>query len=75
MIEIMGRPEDTAPGPKQAQHLVYWLYQSYSRDLTSWALNSSFFTWLAFDGEILVAIGAEHEVIPFNKNHPLWRSE
>ena len=75
VLQIMGSPQDYAAGPKQARHLSYWLYQTASRDLTSWALNGSNFTWLAFDGDKLVAVGAAHEVIPFNDRHPLWKPQ
>ena len=75
VLRIMGSPQDTSPGPRQARHLAYWLYQTQERDLTSWALGGNCFTWLAFEDERLVAIGAAHEVIPFNKSHPLWRSD
>ena len=75
VLQIMGKPQDFAPGPKQARHLSYWLYQTISRDLTSWALNGSNFTWVAFEEDKLVAIGASHEVIPLNKKHPLWRPQ
>lgn len=73
VLEIMGSPQDSSPGPRQARHLAFWMYQTEPRDLTSWTLSNSCFTWMAFEGERLMAIGAEHEVIPFNDNHPLWK--
>lgn len=69
--EMMGIPQKTATFSRFGIELVYWKYQTSGRGLTDWALNDSNYTYLAFEGDILVAKGAGHEVIPFNDKHPL----
>jgi len=74
VLEIMGYPQGSATFPRYAKHLDYWIYHT---DISKIILNQpdEYYTYLAFEGEKLVAIGAGHEVIPFNNKHPLWRAD
>lgn len=70
-LNIMGSPYRKERFPRYAKHLDFWLYFTSGKGGLDPGYTAASYTYLAFEGDFLRGWGADYEMIPIKKDHPL----